>query len=943
MGKAATLLERAHEIERLHAALDDAAEGRGRLMVVEGPAGIGKTALLGFTCAAAHDSLVVLRARGGELEREFPHGVVRQLFESHLKAADTSRREQLLAGAARLAAPAVSPDSVVPEQRASADPSFAVTHGLYWLTVNLADERPVLLAVDDVQWSDAGSLRYLVHLTRRLEGLPVVVAIGLRTGEPEAPEALIGDLVGDPAAEILRPQALTRTAVGEMLQAATGEPASAEFVAACLTATGGIPFLLRELIAALVNQRVKPTTEAVALVGDIGPRTVGRVILRRLSRLPAAASELTRAVAVLGVDAGLHTAGRLARLGESDAVAVTDILVRMDILEPGRPLRFVHPFVRAAVYESMSVTARAAAHGRAADLLADQGADVDAVATHLLQAEPRASADRVARLREAAARAIARGAAESAVTYLARALEEGGLATDQRAQLHHEVGRAFRVIDRDQAIPHLTTARDIAVDPALRAEIAYDLADIHYYTGRWEEASQLAEDALAELGGRDPEFARRIEALRSGQAFWDKRHLGEFVHKLPELRELAEVDSPAGRLIAVMLAAASAWLTAPKEEVLRFVDLGWAGGRFLAEGGAESWVLPNLFQALVLVEELDRATTLIDLAVEDARALGSEWGATMALPHRAWVQARRGDLRAAAAEAPAASEAWAVESGLWPVAHWYCVDPLIERPELADDARRVQTREIDPALRNLVAWSIAHECRGRIRLANGDRAGAIEDLTRCSQEPHAYGNPNGWGWRPALALAIAPAEPDRALELATAELDSAQRVGMPRAIGVALRTLADIDHDVRAIEHYEESVSVLEESPAPLELARSLVGLGSAHRRAGRRTEAREPLRAGLDLANRCGAARLEERARTELAATGARPRRARIAGRDALTPSEHRIAQMAADGLSNREIAQALFVTRKNVENHLGRVYSKLDIRSREELDSALRRDEER
>ena len=160
---------------------------------------------------------------------------------------------------------------------------------------------------------------------------------------------------------------------------------------------------------------------------------------------------------------------------------------------------------------------------------------------------------------------------------------------------------------------------------------------------------------------------------------------------------------------------------------------------------------------------------------------------------------------------------------------------------------------------------------------------------------------------------------------------------MPRAIGIAHRTLGLVEGGKQGLGLLEEAVRVLDSSPARLEHARALVELGAARRRAGERAAAREPLREGLDLANRCGATRLEERALAELAATGARPRRAMLTGRDALTATEQRIAQMAAEGMSNPEVAQALFVTRKTVENHLGRIYPKLGINSREQLGAAL------
>lgn len=139
------------------------------------------------------------------------------------------------------------------------------------------------------------------------------------------------------------------------------------------------------------------------------------------------------------------------------------------------------------------------------------------------------------------------------------------------------------------------------------------------------------------------------------------------------------------------------------------------------------------------------------------------------------------------------------------------------------------------------------------------------------------------------------------------------------------------------IELLRDSVAAVEDSPAAYERARSLTELGAALRRAGHRRDAQQPLREALDLADRCGALRLARRAREELVAAGARPRRAALSGRESLTPSERRVAQLAADGLSNREIAQALFVTLRTVEGHLTQTYTKLDISSRDALSVAL------
>jgi DNA-binding CsgD family transcriptional regulator len=194
--------------------------------------------------------------------------------------------------------------------------------------------------------------------------------------------------------------------------------------------------------------------------------------------------------------------------------------------------------------------------------------------------------------------------------------------------------------------------------------------------------------------------------------------------------------------------------------------------------------------------------------------------------------------------------------------------------------------------------------------------------------------------RSHLALMLDSADREEALTLAGAELADARRFGQPRAIGIALQALGVLQDDAEArLALLAEAVDVLAPSYARLEHARALVELGAALRRQGSRAAAREPLRQGLDLAAHCGAVRLGERARTELAATGARPRREYITGRDALTPSELRVALLAAEGRTSQEIAQALFISTRTVDAHLSHTYSKLGINSRRDLPAGLER----
>jgi predicted ATPase len=201
------LLEREAEIAAIQSLVAAARGGAGRLLVVEGRAGMGKTRLVGVARAAAQAAgLEVLAARAGELEQEFAFGVVRQLFEPLLARASAEERAELTAGAAGLALPLFRQPNAAGQE--ATDTSFAMLHGLYWLAANLAMRRPALLAIDDLHWADVASLRWIAYLARRLEGLPLLVAVAARPPEQGLQAALLTEVLADPAAVVVRPGAL---------------------------------------------------------------------------------------------------------------------------------------------------------------------------------------------------------------------------------------------------------------------------------------------------------------------------------------------------------------------------------------------------------------------------------------------------------------------------------------------------------------------------------------------------------------------------------------------------------------------------------------------------------------------------------------------------------------------------------------------------------------
>jgi len=257
-----------------------------------------------------------------------------------------------------------------------------------------------------------------------------------------------------------------------------------------------------------------------------------------------------------------------------------------------------------------------------------------------------------------------------------------------------------------------------------------------------------------------------------------------------------------------------------------------------------------------------------------------------------------------------------------------------------------EQRTLAAMLAGILAWrgepagtvlALLAEVRGRLALAAGDFAAARAELRSAAATYEALHllNPST-GWRSALALAAD--DPDEALQPTNTDLELARQAGLPRPAGIALRTRGMLAVGPQGLDDLREAAEVLAGCGARLEHARALIELGAALRRSNQRTAAREPLRKGLDLAYRCGAGRLAQRATNELRATGARPRRASLTGLEALTPSERRVAELAAGRMSNPEIAQAVFVTLNTVEGHLRHVYQKLSVGSRTQLPAALR-----
>ncbi len=926
------MAEREAELSAVDGLLEGACAGFGRTVIIRGASGIGKTRLLDEVRRRAEaGNLTVLAARASELERDFAFGCVRQLFEPLIRRG-RQRGRGVLAGDAHMAEPVFQ--SPADEGARAPEPGYGILHGLYWLTVNLAEQGPVLLALDDVQWADPDSLRYLSFLSRRLDGVPALVAITTRPAEPGSDPARLRELAQDPATTVIDLAPLSRAAVVEIIRPYVGDDAGERFGAACHEATGGNPFLLGELL-----REIAPGGMSADRIGALGPERVAEAVEARIERAGDQAPELARAVAVLGDGTELRRAAQLAGIDASEAAPIADALATADILEQERPLRFLHPIVRNAVYGRMLAAERNRWHARAAALLADAGEPAEAIALHVLATEPGERSDAVEVLREAAASARSRGAPDGALRYLERALAEP-LPPGSRAAVVSELGRNAATLGDPRALEWLRAAVDMDGASAAGTAAAVALGRTLTFMGRADEALMVGQRMLADPA-TDGEVGRTMERWLLSLA-----HTSPTTRRraLPLVRRNLDAALAGDELTASQLASAALECALCDGDAERTTALAErAASGVIDDAGSDNLEPALAIAALVTAERFEPADQLFDRLLADARSRGSLRYYAGTYAFRAWARYRQGrltDVRADADLYPDLSQP-AVTDLVLAGAHVHALVYAGEPDRAAAIAIAVAASPLD---RDLSLYQRFAEGLAALRLAQGDHAGALEITSGMAAWEEETGLRNGtWvAWRSQAAVAHAAlGERERAVGLAEEQVALARRFGAPGMLGSALRVQGVVRGGEEGMEPLREAVATLAPSALRLEHARAQIELGATLRRAGQQAEARELLRDGLDLAHACGATAVADRALDELVAAGARPRKPATTDADALTPSERRVTEMAADGMTNKEIAQALFVTVKTVETHLGHAYAKLGINSRSQLRGRLARPE--
>lgn len=920
------LIEREETLARAAESLHRTRAGRGSVLFLEGSAGLGRTAVLAAVREhAAENGMQVLAGAGHRHEQQYSLGVVMQLLETRLASAAPKERERLLSDAARQALPLFTSEP----GRGFSRMSFELLHGLYRLCANLAAIDPVLIALDDADLADAASLRFLLYLTERTERLPLSVIVTAGTVSPHEAPPLLGEIARHRSTLRLTLAPLSPAGTRTCIRSDWFESATDDVCRVIHDSTAGNPFLIEQACSELAGSG--PDSLAAA-ARTLAPPVVRDWALARARAVDERAPGLLVATAALGGDSELRHVAAIAGIEDEPAMLLVDRLVGTGMLKPGRRPDFAQPLVGAALEDTQPDGERANVHLKVARLLDAEDASPEDVARHLRLAPARGSRWAVERLCSAAAVALGRGLPADAVDLLTRALEEPP-PRDLRAHVVLELGRAEATAGEPPPVVYLN-----ALDqppPARRTRTALDTGRTLFALGKPRHATIVLERALERAGEGDEGLTQRLKAAHAA-ALWLTRP-GEPLDPglAPE-----SADTPGDRALLALYAMESALRGTDHEQAIDFATRALSRGRLLDDETADGITYYLAAGALALAGDLQTAEAALTAAVEDARSRGSVLGFATASHVRGRAILMRGRVQDAAADA---RHALAVERHGWRLglgsARLVLANSLVEAGDVAGAERHLRAAEgdigrLDHARLDLLVT------RGRMRALAGDQEAALADFLACGELEDGVGikNPAFASWRSDAGLTCsALGDVSEGEQLAETELALAERFGAPGPIGRALRALGSIRGPERGLEALEAAVARLESSQNALERARSLVDYGAALRRTGRRRDAREPLLLGLDLAERCAADALALSAKRELKVAGARPRRTAVHGLDALTARERQVAGLAAEGYTNREIAETLVVTIKTVEWHLKHTYRKLGVSSRHKLRDLL------
>lgn len=915
------IVERERELSSLRRALESVGDPGARSIAIVGPPGIGKSALIS-AIVSENSEWLLLAAAGTPLGVQVPHGLILQLFGG--LARSSTPDESPFDG------PGVLLRELLVEGAVPAD-SAALAYSLQWAVARLAEERRVLLVVDDLHWADPSSLSILGHALGLLGAEPVALVFGIR--------GTVGDL-GDPVL----------SAIVEASTIVTPGPLSLEGVAAIVgesgpdaarvhELSGGIPFYVTELVSmAAAGQELTSSRQVTASVGG------------RLDRLGPAHREVARAVAALGPDAGPTSVAWLAGVTAEELTVIVNALVADGILADAVRPTLAHPLVGEAIRLGLGAGALTALHDRAARVLGELGESERSIASHLLHSPVGRDEWRFAVLQSVGRAAVRAGSPSEAVLYLDRAIAE--LRDDDPRRLGLLLSAADASMaagDGLSAAAYWRESLGRIDDIGERSRVLADLGDALFGSGDYATAESVYEQGTAELAAAgiattEPVFREFVARTLSVQlsltmtpSALSREVLQQTIDQDPSL-DTAE-DSR-------LLAAAAVGLTVSGDPDGRTPGLALRAYRSWPRtqpGMADDPTTYLLSGALNFASLFPEGIELLTDAVTEAASGGRALSEATARYCRGAMHLSEGDLRKAAVDLVAAVNA--VRLG-W--SHYReSAETLLIRCHLdfgSTAAAAAIALSADYRSASGVMQSVQLVGRADYWTRVGRPAHGLELARQAGGLNPVGAESMGLGWRgSAVAALLALGRVDEARELALEEVGVAEDSGgHAAALGPALLRLA------RVAEDRDEAIAtarVAHELAGParrLELFHARELLGTLLVAEGASEEAGGLLESALDYAQSQGLASAERRMRSALASIGRAVMPSTLERRiSSLSASEHRVASLAAQGLSNREIAGSLFVTLKTIEFHLSRCYRKLGVQTRRDLSVLFERAE--
>ncbi|MGP3946897.1 AAA family ATPase [Streptomyces sp. 6N106] len=904
-GESVYLAGRSGELGSIDELRAEAWGGRGTGVLIQGATGVGRTALLRAACERARRAgALVFEAEADRLETDCPFGVVRQLFEG----VDGSWRA----------------------------PGLDEPHELYDRAMDLAAGRPMVVAVDDLHWSDEASARWLAYLLRRIHGRRVLVIATTSLPTDVIDAGLVSRFDHEIVLEGLRTEAVVDLA-GETL----GTPVEKKFGASCHQATDGNPLLLHAVLRT-VRESGRPVSRAVlSEVLASPPPDVLTWLRRTLATYGPGAGELVEVIAAFGEPVELDLAVATAELATERAAHLVDALVAVRLLRWCQDrVSLRPPLVQAAVLAGLEPGAGKVLRARAARLLHARGAPPTDIAAQLVRSGPLGEPWAADVLCAVAAKATAEDDSDRALDHLRSALREP-MSSQRRSEVMVRIASVQPPADIASAVDYLRRALDIAPDIAVRAAAARRLAGLLCLSQRHQEGMRVLRNVAEPARDLSPDVAVTLEV--------EEALLGMFHLPSPDLALIRfadrvdrteELENDALGILWSVRAMMSGRQRQQATELLsRALDHG------LSQVNEASLHHPMSVLTLAVAGELELALHHADKAVCHARRTHSALGGARALAVRSEVNYRLGRLDECRNDARACRETLVQfgtrrADGMAMVAAARLADALVDTGDLdaAEQVIAVALGERPVPASLFGTWLLAS--RGRLRQARGEIREGVDDLLETGRRLRSWQvtNPAIIPWRSLAGLGYAAMGMNSAAcELVEEELTLARQWGSAQAIGMALRAAGRAAKGSAGVTLFREAAAVLTRSDASLEHARALADLGTALRKTNQLADARHHLRQAATSAQRCGAEALVRFARAELIAAGARPRSQAHCGLDSLTPTEHRVARLAAQGLSNREISERLFVVRRTVELHLSSVYRKLGVNGRADLPARM------